>query len=114
MEYSLFKQKGPDVPNLIPRTRDYFFLCLFFLRRFLRLCVAILCFFLFLPLGIVFNFCTPPFQAGGSDAFIIILDPLNMSPLSPEQMDHYPIVSLSKFLPRFHLATRVHVRYAKQ
>jgi hypothetical protein len=33
--------------------RDYFFLCLFFLRRFLRLCVAILCFFLFFPLGIV-------------------------------------------------------------
>jgi hypothetical protein len=31
----------------------YFFLCLFFLRRFLRLCVAILCFFLFFPLGIV-------------------------------------------------------------
>ncbi len=31
---------------------NYFFLCLFFLRRFLRLCVAILCFFLFFPLGI--------------------------------------------------------------
>jgi hypothetical protein len=35
-----------------PLASDYFFLCLFFLRRFLRLCVAILCFFLFLPLGI--------------------------------------------------------------
>ena len=31
----------------------YFFLCLFFLKRFLRLCVDILCLFLFLPLGIV-------------------------------------------------------------
>jgi len=30
----------------------YFFLCLFFLKRFLRLWVAILCLFLFLPLGI--------------------------------------------------------------
>ncbi len=30
----------------------YFFLCLFFLRRFFRLWVAILCFFLFFPLGI--------------------------------------------------------------
>ncbi len=36
--------------------KNYFFLCLFFLKRFLRLCVAILCLFLFLPLGIVFNF----------------------------------------------------------
>jgi len=34
-------------------TGDYFFLCLFFLKRFLRLCVDILCLFLFLPLGIV-------------------------------------------------------------
>jgi hypothetical protein len=34
------------------RWPGYFFLCLFFLRRFLRLCVAILCFFLFFPLGI--------------------------------------------------------------
>jgi len=31
---------------------DYFFLCLFFRKRFLRLWVAILCLFLFLPLGI--------------------------------------------------------------
>lgn len=30
----------------------YFFLCLFFLSLFLRLCVAILCLFLFFPLGI--------------------------------------------------------------
>jgi len=29
----------------------YFFLCLFFLKRFLRLWVAILCLFLFFPLG---------------------------------------------------------------
>lgn len=33
----------------------YFFLCLFFLSLFLRLCVAILCLFLFLPQGIVFE-----------------------------------------------------------
>ena len=31
----------------------YFFLCLFLRKRFLRLCVAILCLFLFLPLGII-------------------------------------------------------------
>jgi len=35
---------------------NYFFLCLFFLKRFLRLCVAILCLFLFLPLGIILKF----------------------------------------------------------
>lgn len=29
----------------------YFFLCLFLRKRFLRLCVAILCLFLFFPLG---------------------------------------------------------------
>lgn len=34
----------------------YFFLCLFFLRRFFLLCVAILCRFLFLPQGIVLIF----------------------------------------------------------
>lgn len=32
---------------------DYFFLCLFLRKRFLRLCVAILCLFLFLPLGMM-------------------------------------------------------------
>lgn len=32
--------------------KNYFFLCLFLRKRFLRLCVAILCLFLFLPLGI--------------------------------------------------------------
>jgi hypothetical protein len=31
----------------------YFFLCLFFLKRFLRLWVAILCLLRFLPLGII-------------------------------------------------------------
>ncbi len=36
--------------------KNYFFLCLFFLKRFLRLWVAILCLFLFLPLGIILNF----------------------------------------------------------
>ncbi len=36
--------------------RSYFFLCLFFLKRFLRLCVAILCLFLFFPLGIALMF----------------------------------------------------------
>ena len=35
------------------RKKDYFFLCLFLRKRFLRLCVAILCLFLFLPLGIM-------------------------------------------------------------
>jgi hypothetical protein len=39
--------------HLTTPMRGYFFLCLFFLRRFLRLCVAILCFFRFFPLGIV-------------------------------------------------------------
>ncbi len=34
----------------------FFFLCLFFLRRFLRLCVEILCLFLFLPQGIILLF----------------------------------------------------------
>ena len=33
--------------------RTYFFLCLFLRKRFLRLCVDILCLFLFLPLGII-------------------------------------------------------------
>jgi hypothetical protein len=31
----------------------YFFLCLFFLKRFLRLWVAILCLFFFFPLGMM-------------------------------------------------------------
>lgn len=39
-----FKDKDP---------KTYFFLCLFFLSLFLRLCVDILCLFLFLPLGIL-------------------------------------------------------------
>ena len=34
----------------------YFFLCLFLRKRFLRLCVDILCLFLFLPLGIILSF----------------------------------------------------------
>lgn len=34
----------------------FFFLCLFFLSLFLRLCVDILCRFLFFPLGIVIEF----------------------------------------------------------
>jgi hypothetical protein len=34
-----------------------FFLCLFFRKRFLRLCVAILCLFLFLPHGMCFSSC---------------------------------------------------------
>lgn len=34
----------------------YFFLCLFFLKRFLRLWVAILCLLRFLPLGIIIIF----------------------------------------------------------
>jgi len=45
--------------NTILLERYYFrFLCLFFRKRFLRLWVAILCLFLFFPLGIqvVFSF----------------------------------------------------------
>lgn len=40
---------------LFPVT-GYFFLCLFLRKRFLRLWVAILCLFLFFPLGIIFWF----------------------------------------------------------
>jgi len=36
--------------------RAYFFLCLSFLKRFLRLCVDILCLLCFLPFGIVIRF----------------------------------------------------------
>ncbi len=43
------------LPSLLA-TRYLFFLCLFLRRRFLRLWVDILCLFLFLPLGIVFEF----------------------------------------------------------
>jgi hypothetical protein len=39
--------------NRLLLKKNYFFLCLFLRRRFLRLWVAILCFFLFFPLGIV-------------------------------------------------------------
>ena len=35
------------------QTTDYFFLCRFFLSRFFRLCVAILCRFRFLPQGMM-------------------------------------------------------------
>lgn len=42
----------PGNPQFQASEIFYFFLCLFFRRRFLRLCVAILCLFLFLPLGI--------------------------------------------------------------
>ena len=38
------------------RYKNYFFLCLFFLKRFLRLWVDILCLFLFFPLGIALKF----------------------------------------------------------
>jgi hypothetical protein len=50
--------------ELIRQLADYFFLCLFFLKRFLRLWVAIFCFFLFFPLGIVFLNFFHPDQAG--------------------------------------------------
>ena len=33
--------------------KDYFFLCLFFLSLFLRLCVDILCLLCFFPFGII-------------------------------------------------------------
>ena len=35
------------------KKKAYFFLCLSFLKRFLRLCVDILCLLCFLPFGIV-------------------------------------------------------------
>ena len=37
--------------NKITKQENYFFLCLLFRKRFLRLWVAILCLFLFFPLG---------------------------------------------------------------
>ena len=40
----------------IMQLQRYFFLCLFFLKRFLRLWVDILCLFFFFPLGIVLFF----------------------------------------------------------
>ena len=44
----------------------YFFLCRFLRKRFFRLCVDILCLFLFFPLGIMFtiksNYCNPDTQ----------------------------------------------------
>jgi len=39
----------------------YFFLCRFFLKRFFRLCVDILCLFLFFPLGIPDDYFTLTF-----------------------------------------------------
>ncbi len=55
-----FKRKTIDCMTsyrLRPKDQQaYFFLCLFFLKRFLRLCVAILCLFLFFPLGIALMF----------------------------------------------------------
>jgi len=36
--------------------KGYFFLCLFLRKRFFRLCVAILCLFLFFPLGMMKDF----------------------------------------------------------
>ena len=53
--------------EILPQTENYFFLCLFFLRRFLRLCVAILCFFLFFPLGIVMLICSSFLYYQGSN-----------------------------------------------
>ena len=50
------KTKAIYTNNLGFSSLDYFFLCLFFLRRFLRLCVDILCLFLFFPLGISSKF----------------------------------------------------------
>ena len=38
---------------VIMQLQRYFFLCLFFLKRFLRLWVDILCLFFFFPLGII-------------------------------------------------------------
>ncbi len=58
------------------RTYRFFFLCLFFRKRFLRLCVAILCLLRFFPHGMVhyrfsfsnssMNRSTPSMSAGSS------------------------------------------------
>ena len=45
-----------NVENQHYATPNYFFLCLFFLKRFLRLWVDILCLFFFFPLGIINSF----------------------------------------------------------
>jgi hypothetical protein len=52
------KQNHPYLENreFKPGVTAYFFLCLFFLKRFLRLWVAILCLLRFLPLGILLLF----------------------------------------------------------
>jgi len=42
--------------ELLWAKKYYFFLCLFLRKRFFRLCVAILCLFLFFPLGMINNF----------------------------------------------------------
>jgi hypothetical protein len=50
---ALHRKKATEGVRAAPlSTYLFFFLCLFLRRRFLRLCVAILCLFLFLPLGI--------------------------------------------------------------
>jgi len=55
LKFSRAKILGSSITNTTLNI-DYFFLCRFFLKRFLRLWVAILCLFLFFPLGIWFNF----------------------------------------------------------
>ena len=45
----------PGSPNADKENYLFFFLCLFLRKRFLRLCVAILCLFLFFPQGITPN-----------------------------------------------------------
>lgn len=56
--YYLFVLQNASVVKLAILIEFFYFLflCLFFLKRFLRLWVAILCLFLFLPLGIIVNF----------------------------------------------------------
>jgi hypothetical protein len=51
---SLGQPLSPSFAKMADK-EDYFFLCLLRRKRFLRLCVAILCFFLFLPFGIMIN-----------------------------------------------------------
>ncbi len=50
------KQSRPYAPHKAGfqhlEIKNYFFLCLFFRKRFFRLWVAILCLFLFFPFGI--------------------------------------------------------------
>lgn len=59
------KPEGFPEKSIFSKNQEYyFFLWRFFLKRFLRLCVAILCLFLFFPLGITNPIVPAKPQAG--------------------------------------------------